>query len=308
MLDPVALFEFDPHVDHRTVRASKLVVTLGTRDPGGVQQLIDTHLLNTLPNHRLGGVDMDQVIDYTTARPTISFDQDHFHDYQPPEIELHQVTDAEGRSFLLLHGFEPTLQWERLVNTVDHLLNRFYVAETVIVQGVPSPVPHTREMHVTRYAGQPGMVPVEEKVPAVFKMPASFTSLLALRLAERQRKVTGLVAHVPHYLAHGEAPEAALRMLERLAEHTALDLPAGDLPMLVEAFRAQLDAEVAESAEAQHMISRLEGYYDRFWETSALTESTEVPTADEIGAQVEDFLRGLDTDAPDSPDEGDLHG
>ena len=48
MLDPVTLFEFESHIDRRTVRARKLVVTLGSRDAGHTQRIIDTHLLNTL--------------------------------------------------------------------------------------------------------------------------------------------------------------------------------------------------------------------------------------------------------------------
>ncbi|NLT30879.1 MAG: PAC2 family protein [Propionibacterium sp.] len=298
MLDPVSLFEFDPHIDQRTVRAHTLVVTLGSRDPGHVQQILDAHLLNTLTNHRLGGVDVDQVVDYGSLRPMIAFERDHFHGYRPPAIDLHRVTDESGREFLLFHGPEPTLQWERMVGTVEHLIDQFDVTETVIVQGVPTPSPHTRPMHVSRYAGGPGIVPAEDSVPAVFEMSSTFTSLLALRLGERGHDVTGLVAHVPHYLAGGEVPEAAVRLMERLAGHTDLALPSGELPMLADDFRTRVDAEVAESPEAQQMITQLEEQYDRFMRQRVLTETTEVPTADEIGAQVEDFLRGLDDDTP----------
>lgn len=304
MLDPVALFEFDPHVDQRTVRAHTLVVTLGSLDPGHVQQIVDTHLLNTLPNHRLGGVDVDQVVDYGSVRPTIAFERDHFHGYRPPAIDLHHVTDPRGRGFLLLNGPEPTLQWERMVGTIEYLINQFDVAQTVIVQGVPTPSPHTRPMHVSRYAGGPGIVPAEESVPAMFEMEAAFTSLLAMRLGERGRDVSGLVVHVPHYLAAGEVPEAAIRLLDRLATHAELELPAGGLPMLAQTFRSRVDAEVAGSDEARQMVAQLEEQYDRYMSRRALTDAEDVPTAEEIGAQVEDFLRGLD----DDPSGDDLPG
>lgn len=294
MLDPVSLFEFESHIDRRTVRARTLVVTLGSRDAGHVQRIVDSHLLNTLPNHVLGRVDTDQVLDYAATRPVIAFDRDHFSGYHAPEIALHHVTDAEDTPFLLLTGPEPNLQWERLAGTVDYLIDQFDIDETVLLQGVPAPAPHTRPVFVSRYAEQTDLVPIAETVPMAFEMPASFPAMLAVRLGERGRKVTGLVAHVPHYLAGSDSPEAALALLERLERQARLTLPAGQLPEAVRIMRGKVDEEVADSEEAREMVAQLEGQYDHFLEGRSLTRGVDVPTADEIGAQVEDFLRGLD--------------
>lgn len=294
MLDPVTLFEFEPHVDRRTVRADTLVVTLGSRDAGHTQRIVEKHLLNTLPNHVLGRFDVDQVIDYGASRPPIAFDRDHFTNYYAPTIELQHVTDARGRRFLLLHGTEPTLQWERMVGTVEYLLDQFDITETVLVHGVPAPAPHTRAIYVSRYAGRADVVPGEESVPMAFEMGATFCSLLSLRLGEKGHSVTGLVAHVPHYLVNGDVPDAAIALLERLSGHTALDLPAGQLPEAADVLRGRVDAEVAESEEAQRMVTQLEQQYDRFVRDRGLTTGVDLPSAEEIGAQVEEFLRGLD--------------
>ncbi|WP_432557574.1 PAC2 family protein [Granulicoccus sp. GXG6511] len=305
MLDPVSLFEFDPHVDRRTVRARTLLVTLGSRDPGHTQRTITQHLLNTLPNHRLGGVDSDQVLDYGALRPGIGFERDHFTGYRTPTIDLHHVSDAQGKSFLLLAGPEPSLQWERLVGTVDYLIDQFDITETVILQGVPAPAPHTRPLHVSRFAGGPDLVPVEDSVPMAFEMGATFTSLLSLRLGERGRTVTGLVAHVPHYLAQGDVPEAAIALLDRLSGRTRLELPLGGLPAAAQILRERVDAEVTESEEAQQMVAQLEEQFDHFMTQRSLTQgAAAVPSADEIGAQVEDFLRGLDDEDGSAGDDG----
>lgn len=297
MLDPVSLFEFDPHVDRRTVRATTLVVALGSRDPGNVQRIVTQHLLNTLPTHRLGGVDTDQVLDYAALRPGIGFERDHFTGYRTPSIDLHHVTDAHDRSFLLLSGPEPSLQWERLVGTVDYLINQFDITETVLLHGVPAPAPHTRPIHTSRYAGGPNLVPAAESVPMAFEMGANFASVLALRLGERGRQVTGLVAHVPHYLAAGDVPEAAIALLDKLGNRTELDLPAGGLLVAAQLLRERVDAEVADSEEAQQMVAELEQQFDHYMEQRSLPQAEEeVPTAEEIGAEVEDFLRNLDED------------
>ena len=296
MLDPVRLFEFDPHVDRRTVRADTLVVTLGSHDAGHTQRIIDEHLLNTLPNYTLGRFDADQLVDYGALRPRIAFDRDHFSDYRTPAIELHHLSDADRRGFLLLNGPEPSLQWERVAATIDWLLNQFDITETVLVHGVPAPAPHTRAIHVSRYAGQGDVVPMDEAVPMMFEMGANFGSLLSLRLGEKGRKVTGLVAHVPHYLVTGDVPTAAIALLERLSKHAQLALPVGRLPEAAALLRERVDAEVAESEEIQQMVGQLEHQYDQFMSNRTLTAGADLPTADEIGAQVEDFLRGLDED------------
>lgn len=291
MLDPVSLFTFESHVDRRTVRASTLIVTVGTADPGHVQQIFSRHILDSLPNHRLGAVDTDQVHDYTAQRPVVDFEHDHFSDYQSPEIVLHQVTDTEGRDFLLLDGPEPSLQWERLTKTVTWLVDQFDVSNTILVHGVPAPTPHTRPTFISRFAGQPNQVPGDEALPVAIRMGATFTSLLSLRLGEQGHTVTGLVAHLPHYLTESPIPAAVLALLPRIEEYGRIALPLGDLPAAAETANHQLAAQLAESDEAQHMVRQFEAQYDRFI-GHRLTQSTQVPTADEIGAEVEAFLRG----------------
>lgn len=295
MLDPVSLFEFDPHIDRRTVRATTLVVALGSRDPGRVQHTLTQHVMNTLPTHRLGGVDADQVLDYGALRPGIGFERDHFTGYRTPTIDLHHVSDARGENFLLLAGPEPSLQWERMVGMVDYLIDQFDITKTVLMHGVPAPAPHTRPIHVSRYAGGPDIVPSHEAIPMVFEMGATFTSLLSLRLSERSHDITGLVAHVPHYLATGDVPEAVLALLDKLATHAQLEVPSGGLPGAAELFRARVDAEVMESEEAQHMVAEFERQYDHYMAQRSLPQAeAEVPSAEEIGAAFEDYLRGLD--------------
>ena len=40
---------------------------------------------------------------------------------------VHRVQDLTGRSFLLLHGPEPDVQWERFIAAVEHLVGRLAV-------------------------------------------------------------------------------------------------------------------------------------------------------------------------------------
>ena len=304
MLDPIQLFSYESPIDQRSVHAHTLVVTLGSYlDAGHAQRLIDEHLLNTLTNHKLGHFDADQVFDYAGHRPHVTFDHDHFTDFQAPEIALHQVIDEQGRPFLLLTGPEPALQWERMAAAVEHVIDQFDVQQTVLMHAFPAATPHTRPVLVTKFASDPALVPVRSGLPASFEMSSSFDTLLTIRLGEKGHAVIGLSAHVPHYLMGFDYPDAALALLNGLGEVTDLTLPTGELPNLSKLTHAQINAQVSDSTELMTAIEAMEQHYDALMQDRGLPIKPEdLPTADEIGAELESFLRNLDDKS--SHDEG----
>jgi len=296
LLDPTQLFTYESSIDQRTVHARTLVVTLGSYlDAGHAQQLIDDHLLNSLPNHALGRFDTDQVFDYAGHRPHVTFDHDHFTDFRTPQIVLHHVTDKDGRPFLLLTGPEPALQWERMAAAVEHIITEFDIQQTVLVHGFPAPSPHTRPVLVTQFASDPTLVPIHSGIPASFEMSASFDALLTIRLGEKRHAVIGLSAHVPHYLTGVDYPDAAISLLHSLTEVTSLSLPQGELDSLSKITHNQIDSQVNDSAELRQAINAMEQQYDALVRDRGLPIKPEdLPTADEIGAELEKYLLGLD--------------
>ena len=304
MLEPTALFRWEPHIDQRTVRADSLVVTLGSfMDAGHTQQQVDDQLLQHLPNRLVGTFDADQVIDYAGHRPVITFDRNRYSDYQAPQIALHLVTDRDDRDFLLLTGPEPSLQWERMAAAVKYVIEQLDVRRTVLVQTMPAPAPHTRPVVVTRYANDSSLIETPP-VLGTFSLSAPFSGVLTLRLGEAGHHVLGLLAHVPHYLVDADYPPAAAAVISALREATSLALPADGFDLASAVVRRQIDAQVAASPELAEMISSLEQAFDEFTERMRIVSPSEqqLPSADEIGAQFEDFLAGLTGEGPE-PDE-----
>lgn len=317
MLDPIALFQWEPHIDQRSLRADTLVVTLGSYvDAGHTQRVIDAHLLEHLPNRVIGRFDADQVLDYAGRRPPITFDRDHFADYTKPEINLHLVSDRDGRDFLLLNGPEPALQWERMADSIRHVAQQLDVKRTLLVQSMPAPTPHTRPVAVTRYASDPDLVADQVPVLGTFQLSASFTGVLTVRLGEAGLPALGLVAHVPHYIAENDYPAAAHALVKALRETAHLALPTDGFALAEAAVRTQIDAQVRGNEELEGMIEALERAHDQFMAEHELrTEASgQLPSADEIGQQFERFLAGLSDDErggdgpgepPFGPPEGD---
>ncbi len=298
-MDPTTLFSYERHVDSRSLQGRTLLVTLGAySDAGESQQLIDDQLLNSLSSRVVGRLDMDQVYDYAGHRPEVTLQLDHFSDYERPEILLHEVTALDGETFFLLSGPEPSFQWERVAGALQIVVEQLGIERTLLLQGFPAPVPHTRELPVTRFAGDPESIVVRRTMPGTFRLRAPFTALLTLRLAEAGHDVVGLTVHVPQYLHEMSYPDAAIALLGAITEEQGPQLPTDSLEAQAgpvrEAVAAQIDAQPA----LQEMVSGLETRFDRMITSGA---GAEVPTAEAIAAEVEQYLASFDQEDGEGP-------
>ncbi|ROS77195.1 PAC2 family protein [Cellulomonas sp. PhB143] len=270
----------------------------GFVDAGSVGELVVDHLRSELSWTRLVTFDVDELLDYRSKRSTMTFDVNRWSDYDEPVLAIDHVRDAEGTGFLVLHGFEPDLQWERFAAAVSGLVERFGVSLTATVHGVPMGVPHTRPATVTAHATTAALV---GDVPAWFgtvKVPASAAALLELRLGQRGHDALGFAIHVPHYLAQSPYPPAAVAAVERLERTTGLDLAAAPLEEAAREATEEVERQVADSEEVAAVVHALEEQFDAFARSvgrdSLLAQEAPIPTAEELGAEFERYLRQHD--------------
>lgn len=307
MVDPRQLFRLIPEVnpcdDKHTGEDQILLVTMGGyADAGATQELISSQLSQRLTSHDIGTFDTDQLYDYAGRRPRIVFDHDHFTDYQAPQIVLRHVTDEAGKNFYWLTGPEPSFQWEKMIGAVSQIIDDCSIRRVVILQSISSPTPHTRPICISGFASDPQLLEDLPGLPGTFQISSGFDSLLTLRLGEQGKEVVGLVAHVPHYLADSRYPEAAIALLNRARSISGLCLPSdGELAEAAQSVRQAIDQQVLHSPEIQQMISKLEDQYQAYMHRPELTSQISVLSADEIGAEVEQFLKDLDDENPDRP-------
>lgn len=292
------LFSYESHVDPRPVHAHTLVVTIGSfMDAGHIQRLVNDQVTDRLENHMLGHFDVDSLVDYRGNRPTVVFAHDHFANYEAPKITLLQATDSKGVPFLLLRGPEPDFRWEELAATIRRIIDDHDVQLTVMVQSIPMPTPHTRPVHVTRWASRPELIPGNRPMFGTMQMSAAFPAMLAVRLGEAGHDVIGLSASIPQYLSPGDYPDGAIAAIEALESVSELVVPTSGLALVSGAVRAEIDKQIADLEEAREMVADLEANYDRFAARQHLLpsgDSPDLPSADEIAAEAEKFLRSLD--------------
>lgn len=293
MLDPRELYTLvddPPEFD-----APVLIHALsGYVDAGEAVRLAHDHLLTTFDHQVVARFDVDQLHDYRARRPAMIFDADHWESYADPSLTLNAVTDAAGTRFLVLTGPEPDVQWERYVGAVISLIEHFGVRLTIGLNAIPMAVPHTRPVGLTSHASRGELIPDNEPWLQRVQVPASASHLLEFRLKERGLDAIGFAVHVPHYLAQTEFPFAAERLVTAIGLASDLVLPTDVLHAAAVAARDEIDKQVADSPEAMALVSSLEQQYDAYLRGRGsdllAAEAGDLPTAEELGAELERFL------------------
>ena len=100
LLDPDALYASNIELfNSPALRGLNLVMGFtGFADAGHVVKQINAELLDTLDAEPVAVFDADQLIDYRSRRPHVSFVEDHLQDYQAPKLALYRLTDGLGTS------------------------------------------------------------------------------------------------------------------------------------------------------------------------------------------------------------------
>jgi len=290
-LDPEELFEVDSDVPDLS-GAVLLAHFDGFMDAGAAGSTLVEHLLETYEHRVIARFDVDDLIDYRARRPPMTYASDRWEAVEAPELVVHLLHDAIGTPFLLMTGPEPDRRWEAVTAAVRALIERWGVRLTVSFHGIPMGVPHTRKLGVISHATRPELV--TEKSPFNrIQVPGNLSALLELRLGQTGHDAMGFVAYVPHYLAQGAYPAAAVGLLEAVTNSTGLVIQGAGLYEAAKRTDAEIARQVAESTEVAEVVEALERQYDSFTEASEnllIAEDEPVPTADELGAELERFL------------------
>jgi hypothetical protein len=301
VLEPSGLYELAPELPELD-RPVLVVAMTGFVDAAGATKLAAEHLRETGDPVDVASFDVDQLYDYRARRPPMMFVEDHWEGYETPEIRVQALTDTTGTRFLMLDGPEPDVQWERFVAAVELLCQRLDVSASVGFNSIPMAVPHTRPLGVTAHASRRELINDYQPWLQRVQVPGSAVHLLEYRLGEAGRDSMGFSVHVPHYLAQTDYPAAAQTMLEAVSKATGLSLVGDSLKAAADAVRADVDGQVERSEEVASVVRALEEQYDAYvsgrGDNLLASDAGPLPTADELGAELERFL-AEQTDRPD---------
>ena len=238
-------------------------------------------LLASVTTEPVATLDVDTLLDHRARRPIVRIIDGVNTGLRWPEIQLRGGHDADGHDLLLLVGPEPDHQWRAFTAAVGELAMSFGVGLVIGLGAFPAPVPHTRPARLASTATNAELAQRVGFLHGALDVPAGVQAALERGFADLGVPAVGLWARVPHYAAAMPYPEASAVLLEGLTSVAGITTDTAELRRAAEASRQHLDELIANSEEHIALVRQLETQAD-----------ADVPSGDEIAAEVERYLRG----------------
>ncbi len=284
----MSLYTYTPVGD---IQAPALIASLsGWVDAAGVGSAAAEHLAADGPV--VARFDGDELFDYRSSRPVVDFIDGHLRGLEWPDLVVQHRRIGE-RDLLILRGTEPDLKWRAFTDAVSAFAAEAGVTEFIAIGSVPAAIPHTIATPMITTSPNSDLLDPSLRTPeGLLRVPAAALTVMSERLSRDGLPARGFWAQVPQYV-NGPFDQGVIVIIERLALHLGQEIPLGTLPEEARRQREHLDGIVAGRPEVQKVVERLE---------EIAAQGNEIPTADEIGSQVEQFLR------ESSDGDGDLFG
>jgi hypothetical protein len=274
----------------------------GWTDAGSAGTSAAERLLDAYGGDELGGFDPDALYDYRDRRPVLEIDEGVLGEPRWPQLRVDLVTPPAGPKLVLVTGAEPDLRWRAVGDDLVELATAVGARRYVGLGAVPGPIPHTRPVQLICTSNDPDLLARFGRPHEQVVVPASCQVALEATLGAAGLTTLGLWARLPHYVAT-DYPAASKALLERFSAFTGTPVDVSDFDAAIEDQREQLDEAAAASEEITEHVRGLESMYDAVVEAERQQRfdvpddapglrPEQVPSADEIAAEVERFLRG----------------
>jgi hypothetical protein len=296
------LLRFDDHPGDLGPDPVLVLALDGWTDAGEGGTAAAEALRESAPIRRLGAFPSDALYDYRDRRPQLAIDHGILGHPRWPELTVELVEPPSGPALVLISGGEPDFNWRTISTDLVELARTIGATRYVGLGAVPGPIPHTRPVQVICTSSDPDLIdrighPHERVV-----VPASCQVAIEAVLRDAGLTTLGLWVRIPHYVA-GEYPEAARALLERFSAHLGTPVDLSEFDAAVDDNRAKLDVAASASDEVTEHVRQLERLYDAEQEAERLATGADrdrkptiteeqVPSADELAAEIERFLRG----------------
>jgi hypothetical protein len=277
----------------RLLESPVLVVALeGWVDTGlGADSAISS-LMSSRPTELVATFDGETLLDQRARRPMIHLVRGVNEGLTWPAIQVRAGRDLADSDICYLVGPEPDFRWHAFVEAVMALARELGVRMAVGLGSFPAPAPHTRPVRLAATV-PPESSDLLERVGVMqgeLDVPSGVWGALEIAFGEAGVPAVGLWARVPHYVAAMAFPSAGAALLDGLAAVAGLSIDSSELHTSGDLTLRRVDELISKSEEHISMVRQLERNVDAA-EGNPL-EVGQVPTGDELAAELERYLRG----------------
>lgn len=288
------------HHEHPPLDYPVVVMMLeGWIDAGYAASTAGQTLVDGLDTFPVATFDTDELLDHRARRPIMHLVDGVNTGLTWPRLELLGASDLDGNDLLLLVGSEPDHRWHSFAEAVFELIGAYSPRILVGLGAYPAAVPHSRPVTLSVTASSDPLAAASGLLRGTLDVPAGIHAVMEVEAAARGLDALGLWAQVPHYVSGDVSPypAASLALLEQLQAVAGVRFPTGDLPAEADRVRHRIDAAVSGNPEHQAMLRQLEDRHDQqVGQLGDIPDLSDLPSADEIAADFEEFLREQDDD------------
>ena len=233
----------------------------------------------------IGQIDPDPFYDFTQERPQVEFDDAEVRVIRWPENQFDVVRGRGERDLVVLVGVEPHLGWRTYSACIRTVAERLGCEAVVTVGSAAEAVPHTRQPLVTGSTTDADLARLLGIGQPTYQGMTGVVGVIQADLATAGIPSVSLRVGVPHYLMNAEHPQAVTALQTHLAHVLSVAVPTDDdLADEIARWRSLHDEVVDADVQLQLYVRMLEQEHDRRAEAA-------IPSADDLGAQFEQFLR-----------------
>jgi proteasome assembly chaperone (PAC2) family protein len=239
---------------------------------------------------RVASLDPEEFYHFGLQRPLVRLKPDTGErEIVWPETEFALATRA-GRDVVIGVGIEPHLRWKTYCQAVLDLARELDIGLVVTLGALLAEVPHTRPVRLSGFATDPELAAILGVRPTRYEGPTGIVGVLSSSARAAGLATASLWANVPHYISAVENPRATLALVHRVNRLFDGPLDVRELEEAATTFDQQLAEVLQQNRKVAGYVRKLEAK-DREAEDEAPRPASDLPSAQDLVAEIERFLR-----------------
>lgn len=264
----------------------------GWSDTGTVTTDVARRLIDSFQGEKFLTVDAEEYYVFTEVRPMVRLTEGGIREIRWPSNEAFALRlPAANHDAIVVVGVEPNLKWATFAERLAEAIASFSPSLVCTLVARPAATPHTRPVPVTGSSADPALAARYGLGRSMYQGPTGVLGVIHDALRRRGAPLISLAAGVPHYLNVEENPPATLALLRALTPILGLAVPIGDLEEECERFRERVEEASRGDDQIGSYVRTLEEQLGEA-EPGPAEPTGELPSADDILRDLEDFLRG----------------
>jgi proteasome assembly chaperone (PAC2) family protein len=287
----------DPLIIHalpvRPRRPVLIAAFSGWNDAAEAATTAARYLATSFNAKKFAEIDPEEFYHFGLSRPYVRFKEGSETEreivWPATEFSIAQSPEID-RDLIVSVATEPHLRWKTYCGAIVELARRCDATLVLTLGALLAEVPHTRPVRLSGGASDPELGKLLGVKPTRYEGPTGIVGVLNTLCRERGMATASVWANVPHYISGIENPKAALALVRRVLQLLNASVDLTDLEDAGRQFDQNLTEIVAQNEKIAGYIRKLEAR-DAEEDPAPAGETSDLPPASELVAEIEQFLR-----------------